>query len=71
MDAVASATAIAFSIFWIIFLVPDFVRRGSCISSFAGPKRACCGSLESESIKIQKGCKNYFYFFENIFSESA
>lgn len=45
------------------FLVPDFVRRGSCISSFAGPRRACCGSLEIESIKIQKGRKNYFYFF--------
>jgi len=41
------------------------------IFQFRWTERAVVGSLGNESIKIQKGCKNYFYFFENIFSENA
>jgi len=56
--------------FVFIFSFPD-VPGHFLFSSFAGPTRACGGSLGNESIKIQKGCKNYFYFFENIFLENA
>lgn len=64
-EAVASAAARMFFVF--IFSFPD-VPGHFLFSSFAGPRRACCGSLGIEPIKIQIDCKNYFYFFENIFS---
>jgi hypothetical protein len=57
-------------VFSFIFSFPD-VPGHFLFSGFAGPRRAVVGSLGNESIKTQKGCKNYFYFFENIFSENA
>jgi hypothetical protein len=59
-EAVASAAARMFFVF--IFSFPD-VPGHFLFSSFAGPWRACCGSLGNEHIKIQIEGKNYFYFF--------
>ena len=69
VDAVASVTAKRFFIFMFLCRMPSEAGFFVPVADRLG--RAVGGLLEMNLRRFRMECKNYFYFFENIFSENA